>query len=223
MWGSIIGTVAGGLLGSRSARKAADAQVAAANRAAEIQKQMFDKQVELNAPFRDAGLNAQNRLLNYMGLGTDTNTADFGKYARDFSMDDFQQDPGYNFRLSEGLKALDRQAAARGGLISGAALKAAQNYGQQSASQEYNNAFNRYQTNRSNQLNPLQSLMNAGQTSTNILSNSADNLGRGLADTYTQAGNARASGYIGRANALSSMLSSGINSFNSNNLLNSIR
>jgi hypothetical protein len=138
-------------------------------------------------------------------------------------MDDFQQDPGYNFRLSEGLKALDRQAAARGGLISGAALKAAQNYGQQSASQEYNNAFNRYQTNRSNQLNPLQSLMNAGQTSTNILSNSADNLGRGLADTYTQAGNARASGYIGRANALSSMLSSGINSFNSNNLLNSIR
>ena len=51
--------------------------------------------------------------------------ADYGKYARDFSMKDFTVDPGYAFRMNEGLKSLDRQAAARGGLISGGALKAA--------------------------------------------------------------------------------------------------
>jgi len=71
-------------------------------------------------------------------------------------MADFQADPGYAFRMTEGLKALDRQAAARGGLISGAALKASQGYGQDLASQEYMNAFNRFQTNRTNLLNPLQ-------------------------------------------------------------------
>ena len=52
-------------------------------------------------------------------------------------------DPGYKFRLSEGMKALDRQAAARGGLISGNALKATQRYGQDLASQEFGNAYNR--------------------------------------------------------------------------------
>ncbi len=66
----------------------------------------------------------------------------------DFSMEKFQQDPGYAFRLSEGLKALDRTAAARGGLISGSAMKGAMRYGQDMASQEYQNAFNRYNANR---------------------------------------------------------------------------
>lgn len=66
----------------------------------------------------------------------------------DFTMEKFQQDPGYAFRMSEGLKALDRTAAARGGLISGGAMKAASRYGQDMASQEYQNAFNRYNQNR---------------------------------------------------------------------------
>ena len=66
----------------------------------------------------------------------------------DFTMEKFQEDPGYAFRMSEGLKALDRTAAARGGLISGSALKAASRYGQDMASQEYQNAFNRYNQNR---------------------------------------------------------------------------
>lgn len=66
----------------------------------------------------------------------------------DFTMEKFQQDPGYAFRMSEGLKALDRTAAARGGLISGSAMKGAMRYGQDMASQEYQNAFNRYNANR---------------------------------------------------------------------------
>jgi hypothetical protein len=114
--------------------------------------------------------------------------SDYGKYARDFSMSDFEQDPGYAFRLSEGQKALDRQAAARGGLISGGALKAAERYGQDMGSQEYTNAFNRYQTNRSNQLQPLQSLAGVGQTAANTLSNAAGNYGTNMSNLAIQSG-----------------------------------
>jgi hypothetical protein len=57
---------------------------------------------------------------------------------------------------------VDRQAAARGGLISGNALKASQAFGQEAASQEYQNAFNRFQTMRGNTLSPFASLSGQG-------------------------------------------------------------
>ena len=121
-------------------------------------------------------------------------------------MQQFQADPGYAFRLNEGLKAVDRQAAARGGLISGAALKASQRYGQDMASQEYTNAFNRYQTERNAQLNPLLSLAGLGQVSTNALTGAAGQYGQAAGEYGTQAANARASGYVGQANALNQAL-----------------
>jgi hypothetical protein len=111
------------------------------------------------------------------GLRVDPNSADFGKYARDFGMQDFTADPGYQFRMDEGMKALERSAAARGGLLSGSMLKGIQRYGQDLGSQEYQSAFNRYQVNRSNQLNPLQSLMGAGQSSANTLTSAAGPMG----------------------------------------------
>lgn len=124
-----------------------------------------------------------------------TASPDYGKYARDFSMQDFTADPGYAFRLKEGMNALDRQAAARGGLMSGSALKAAQRYGQEMGSQEYGNAFNRYQTNRANQLAPLQSLAGVAQTSANTLGNAAQQYG-------ANAGNLAMAGGANQANAL---------------------
>ena len=150
-------------------------------------------------------------------LRVDQASPDFGRYARDFSMQDFEQDPGYAFRMSEGLKALDRQAAARGGLISGSALKGAQRFGQALGSQEYGSAFDRYQINRANQLNPLMSLTGYGQTSTNTLgglgsqfaSNAANTMAAGSAaqaNALGAAGQARASGYVGQANALNAAL-----------------
>jgi len=117
-------------------------------------------------------------------------------------MDQFQADPGYAFRLSEGQKALDRQAAARGGLISGGALKAAQRYGQDMGSQEYMNAFNRYQTERNARLNPLQSLAGVGQTSTNQLAAAGQNYATAAGEAIGAGAQARASGYMGTANAI---------------------
>lgn len=130
----------------------------------------------------------------------------FGSQMRDFSMRDFQADPGYAFRMSEGLKGLDRQAAARGGLISGAALKGAQRFGQELGSQEFTNAFNRFQTNRANRLNPLQSLAGVGQTTSQNLATQGQQFGSNIGNLALEGANARASGYVGQANAMNQSL-----------------
>jgi hypothetical protein len=135
------------------------------------------------------------------GIVVDSNSPDFGKYARDFGMQDFQQDPGYAFRLSEGQKAIERSAAARGGLQSGSALKAAARFGQDLGSQEYKNAFSRYQTNRSNQLNPLFGLMNTGIGAANNLTDIAGQQGQNRADAINAQGTYSASGTVASGNA----------------------
>jgi hypothetical protein len=68
-----------------------------------------------------------------------------GEFNRRFSMADYQEDPGYQFRLQEGQKALERSASARGNLLGGGTLKALGRYSQGMASQEYQNAFDRFQ------------------------------------------------------------------------------
>ncbi len=148
--------------------------------------------------------------------------ADFGKYARDFGMSDFQADPGYAFRLAEGQKALDRQAAARGGLISGGALAAAQRYGQEMGSQEYTNAYNRYQTNRAAQLNPLQSMAGMGQTTAQQLGQAGQNYATGAGEALTSGAAARASGYLGQANALAGALGTGLNFYQNQQYMNKL-
>jgi len=186
-------TIGAGLLGASSARSAANTQAEATQSAQDAQERMFNKQVELQEPFRQAGIGALNKLIPL---------TDYTK----FGMDQFTQDPGYAFRLSEGMKALDRTAAARGGLLSGATLKGAQRYGQDLASQEYTNAFNRYQIERNAQLNPLQSLAGVGQTATGALTNAAQQFGAQTGQNLQDIGTARASGYLGGTNALSSAI-----------------
>jgi hypothetical protein len=186
---------------ARASRRAADAQVQSAAEASRLQREMFDRQVQLQEPFRQGGLAGQNRLLELLGIGGDAQAGDYGRDARDFSMNDFEVDPGYGFRLAEGNKALERSAAARGMVMSGSMLKGAQRFGQDMASNEYQNAYNRFQTNRSSRLNPLMGLAGAGQGATNVLSGAAGQLGQNLGENAMGAGNARASGYIGSANA----------------------
>ena len=120
-----------------------------------------------------------------------------------FSMEQFQQDPGYAFRMREGLKALDRSAAARGGLLSGNQLRGVTQFGQDLASQEYTNAFNRYQSERAARLNPLQSLAGMGQSNAATMAQQAGQFGQNMAENQIARGNLRASGYMGAANALS--------------------
>lgn len=217
--GSAVLGAGAGLYGSS---KAAEAQENAAAQSAAVQREMFNKQVELQAPFREAGLTAQNRLLDYLGLSGNVNAPEYGSLNRSFGMDQFTADPGYAFRLSEGMKGLNAQAAARGGMISGAALKAAQNYGQQAGSQEYQNAFNRYQTERAAKLNPLQSLMGAGQSGANTLTSAAGNLGQGLGQAEAAKGTAQAGNYLNQANTINNALSQGVSAYAQNQYLNNL-
>lgn len=221
---SAVAGLAGAAMSANAAENAANTQAAAADRQAQIQKEMFEKQIELNEPFRQGGLAAQNRLLTYLGLpGGDANSADYGMYNRDFSMRDYQADPGYAFRLSEGTKAIERSAAARGGLLSGATLKGITRYGQDFASNEYQNAYNRFQANRTARMNPLQAFLGQGQTATNVMSNAAGQAGQGIAQAYGNAGQARASGYIGQANAINQgvgSISNAVNSYMGYNMMN---
>jgi len=186
------------LVGARSSSQAASAQSQAANQANALQREQFERQVELQKPFREAGLRA---------LGKLEGASDYTP----FGMGQFQQDPGYAFRLAEGQKALDRQAAARGGLISGGALKAAQRYGQDMGSQEYQNAFNRYQLERQARLGPLQSLAGVGQTSANVLGAAGQQYATGAGEALGAGAQARASGYMGATNTLTGGLNQYLN------------
>lgn len=197
-WGAVA-SIGMGLYGASENRKAASQASDAATRANEqamaLQRQMFDEQKAMTAPYREGGATAQNRLMELLGIGTNTGGADYGKYGRDFSMSDFQVDPGYAFRLSEGQQAIDRSAAARGGTQSGAALKAATRYGQDMGSQEYGAAYNRYQTNRTNQLQPLGNMATMGANAATNNATQAGNYG-------TSAGNLMSQSGVNQGNAL---------------------
>jgi hypothetical protein len=201
---------ASSLLGANAASSAASTQAAAANRAADLQQKQFEQTRQDQMPWMKAGEGALNKLVG---------AVDYQK----FGMDQFQQDPGYGFRLSEGQKALDRQAAARGGLISGGALKAAQRYGQEMGSQEYTNAFNRYQTERSAMLNPLQSLAGVGQTTAAQLGQFGASNAANVGNLMTSGAAAQAAGQVGAANAVTGGLGTYLNYTSSNNLLNALK
>jgi len=269
MSGVATAIVGGAVVGAYATSQASRAQSSAANRAtdvaaqtardqAAVQQEMFERQVELQEPFRKAGLEGQNRLLQLLGLGVkpvepgaDATQAekdqyakdlaaynqligskDFGKYASaEFGLDKFKADPGYAFRMSEGMKALERSAASRGGLLSGATLKATQRYGQDLASQEFTNAFNRYQAERTGTLNPYQSLAGTAQSSANMLGGQAGQYGANVSNILGAygssaqanaigAGNAQASGYIGLGNVVSGGIGQGINFYQNQQLMN---
>jgi hypothetical protein len=204
---AIIGSaLIGGGMSSRASRRASRAQQQSADQSAQLQREMFDRQTELQEPFRQAGITSQNELMRMLGIGGDPNSQGYGSLGRQFSAADMEMDPGYGFRLSEGLKALDRTAAARGGMMSGAALKAAGRFGQDMASQEYMNAFNRAQALKSERIGALGGLYGAGQMATNQVSNAAGQYGVNAGNMMMESGRARASGYIGSANAISNAL-----------------
>lgn len=172
-----------------SADRAADAQTDAANSANATLAQMYEQQRADNAPWREAGAKA----IGQMG------DAD---YMRDFTMGDFQADPGYAFRMAEGAKALERSAAARGGLLSGGAAKAMERYSQGVASDEFNNAYNRFNADRDRRFNRLASIAGMGQTSQAQINAAGQNMANGVAGNQIGIGNANAGRYTAVGNAL---------------------
>jgi hypothetical protein len=211
--GAILG---GALLGGVASNKAASTQAQASQQATQVQQNALDQQVALNKPFYDIGVGAANRLSSQTPYTP--------------SAFNYQADPGYAFRFNEGMKGLNASAAARGGLISGNALQAATNYGQQAGSQEYSNAYNRYLQNNAQNLQAYntntantQYLANMGQSSANNQANAIGQFGNNAASNVIGAGNATAAGMVGGANAISSGVGTGLNYYQNQNMLNALK
>jgi hypothetical protein len=218
----------GGVVSSNAAKGAAKSQANASDRATQaqaeatqkqidLQREMFNKQIELQSPFRQSGLNANNRLSALLGLPSayGTNQTGYGSLMKAFGAEDFQQDPGYQFRMQQGMDAAQNSAAARGGLLSGGALKALEKYGQDFASNEYQNSYNRYNNNQTNQYNRLAGLAGVGQQATNQLGQAAGNFANQGSSAYGNFGNAQAGNIIGAGNAQAAGQVGSANAWNS--------
>lgn len=209
-------TSTAGYLGSQ---EAARTQAGAADRATQLQREQFQRQEELYAPYRKSGELAQNRLLELLGLGEPTGSQDFGSYSRGMSGQELSSDPGYRFRLDEGLRGLDKTAAARGGLLSGNALRGAMSFGQDYASNEYQNAFNR----RQSQLSPLFQLAGQGAGVAGQLGQAGQQYAGAAGELGMGGANARAAGIMGGTNALTGGLTNYLRYQQSQDLLNELR
>jgi len=179
VWGAIA-SVAGGLIGAGASDDAAHAEQQAAERAAIAQRDQYNKTRNDLMPWMDSGNRALSAMNNAMFNG-------------DYSQ--FYQSPDYQFRLDEGQRALDSSGAAKGMALSGNQLKALTRYGGDMASGEYNNWFNKLNSMSSTGANT------AGQMG-NLGANTAGNIGNAM----MAGGNARASGYINKANSYNNAL-----------------
>jgi hypothetical protein len=211
------------VVGAYSAKKGAQAQADTSREAAQVQREIFQKQTELAEPFRQAGIISQNELMRLLGIGGDTTAPDYGMLTRGYRPEDLQMDPGYQFRLGEGMKALERKLSAGGRMFSGGALKAGQQYGQELASQEYMNAFNRAQAQLGTRLGTLGSLYGAGQAAAQQVAGQAGQYGENVGNLLMAGGAARASGYAGVGNALNQALGQYLNYQQGQNVLKALK
>lgn len=239
--------VGGAVIGAVASDRAADKQAGAAGRATDAELKMYYQSRADQEAWRKGGSVSLNRLGFLLGLdpdgfnkglsadATDAERAAYnekikalkanplyGSLQRTFAAKDFVKDPGYAFRLSEGMKGVNNSAAARGGLLSGAALKAASRYNQDFASNEFTNVYNRWNNDRTTQFNRLATLAGVGQTAATQLGNQAIATGQAIGNNITAAGNARASGYVGAANAVTGAVGTGVNMWQQNQLMNSL-
>lgn len=203
--------LASGAFGAQAAQKAATTQAEAQSQANQLLYSMYKEQQALQEPWRQAGLRALPQVEKIAG-----------EY-KPFTPSQMYEDPGYAFRLAEGQKALERSAAARGGLLSGATGKNLLRYGQEMGSQEYNAARNRYMQDYQNRLAAQQMLAGYGTGATSALSGAAGQYGAQAGAGLTNIGAAQAAGQVGAANALTGALGTGLNYMSSSNLADAIR
>jgi hypothetical protein len=198
-----------GVIAQQGAQAGGNMAASAANRAAQMQQEEATRARAALSPWVAAGGGAIGKVTNLLGLGTlKTNGGNYNTYGLDpagaketqqQALADFETSPGYQFRMDEGSKALDRSAASRGLLRSGAQQKAITAFGQGIASEEYGNYMDNLLA-----VSGLggQAASSGNNTAANLTGNAADNIFRG--------GVARGSAYSAGANALASGISKGV-------------
>ena len=154
-WAIVVGAgigLAGAAYSSHQARKAGDQQAEGTQRGIDENGRQYDQTRADHMPFLDAGKVA------------------LGQFAKEndtpLDVSNLQMDPGYEFARQQGQQGIDRQAAAAGGRISGASLKAAAQYSNNTATAGYSAAYGRANQARTDRLNRLAALADVGQTAT---------------------------------------------------------
>jgi hypothetical protein len=227
IFGSVGDGLVGGYLNSRASRSAANAQAQSARDANAAMLEMFNQNRQDMEPWRNAGVQGLNALMYGLGIGPQGDSprptnprfpwmqgagatngpaggsqpVGYGDLMRSFSLSDFQADPGYQFRLREGEGAINRNALARGRFNSGAALKELQRFSSNLASDEFGQAYNRFNNDQTNRFNRFAALADVGQTATRDVNADRRATSGQVAGNIIDAGNARAAGRIGSANA----------------------
>jgi hypothetical protein len=172
----------------------------------------------------DAAMQKYNQdLAAYQGSQSAGAGVDQGSLLKPFTGADLANEPGYQFGLSEGQKAIDRAAAANGRYDSGATLKALSRYGNDYAGTKFNEAFGRDQSNKNMTYNFLSGMQNLGQNSAVMTGNAGANAAGAQGQYLTNAGDASAAGYIGGAKALTGGLNSYLNYQNNSKTLDFLR
>lgn len=201
-WGAAImavGAVASSAVQSNAAKKAANAQQEATDAGMAEQRRQYDQTREDFAPWRDAGKAALGTLVEDMDKPT--------------TSADVMSDPGYQFGLDQGQRALNQKIAAGGGRVSGAAIKAATRFGTDYASTGYNAAYQR----RQERLRRLENIAGLGQTATGGTASAGTSTANALTNLITSQGDATAAYHVARGgiwgNAINQLASMGARSF----------
>lgn len=207
--GAAAVSVVSGVMGQKSAGKAAGAQKKAQKKAMKEQKKMYEQSRMDMQPYMRSGTLANDELNMRMGLAGDATNKDYGFLMQRFDNSKFEKDPGYQFRMDEGNRGIAATQAARGGLLSGAAAKEAARYNQGFASNEYQNAYNRFTNDQEGQYNKLSGIKASGQNAATSLLSTNMQHGENMAQGYSRLGDIKAD-YIGTKNAyMQDMLNSG--------------
>lgn len=201
----IGGTVGGALISSSASKSAANTQAASSDKAAALSQAQYEQTRADQAPWRAAGETALSSLTGGLAPG--------GQFTKNFTMADYQADPGYAFRLSEGQKGIESAASARGSQYSGATLKALNRFNSDQASQEYGKAYDRFNADQSTDFNRLASVAGVGQTAVNQTAAAGQAAATTAGQAIQNAGTARASGYVGTANAINGTIGTIANQF----------
>lgn len=190
--GKAIGSLTGANKQAKAATQAANTQLEASREATKVQKDMYDQTRKDLMPYADAGRDSLSQLMGQMGQN--------GYFNETYTGQDLYNDPSYQFRLERGLDAVQSGAAAQGGLLSGATLKALQGYGQDMASQEYQNAYNRFNADQTNRYNRLSNIVGLGQNAAAQQGNAGMQTAQAVANNTMSGANAQAAGQIAAGN-----------------------
>ena len=186
----VVGSVASGYMASQGAKSAAQKQADAAARAQGQLLETGAAAADVYNPYVNKGVTALNKM------------SEDPYFTQQFTNQDLNANlaPGYDFRLRQGQQANMMANNATGGAVGGNALRSLQDYSQNFASGEYANAFNQFQTQRSNIYNNLREIANFGLTGTTGQANAMIGTGTNIASLTAASGNAQAASQIAQGN-----------------------